>query len=65
LLARKALTKLKKAGEINFFQIKKTAGNNGKVVTEEMEIGTQKNEPTQKQKNKTASSIDTRNYYKE
>jgi hypothetical protein len=64
LLARKALTKLKKAGEINFFQIKKTAGNNGKVVTEEMEIGTQKNEPTQKQKNKTASSIDTRNYYK-
>jgi hypothetical protein len=64
LLARKALTKLKKAGEINFFQIKKTAEDNGKVVTEEMEIGTQKNEPTQKQKNKTASSIDTRNYYK-
>jgi hypothetical protein len=63
-LARKALTKLKKAGEINFFQIKKTAGKYEKVVTKEMEIGAQKNEPVQKQKSKNASSIDTRNYYK-
>ena len=63
-LARKALTKLKKAGEIKFFQIKKMAGENGKIVKKEMEIGAQKNKPAQKQKNKTASSIDTRNYYK-
>ena len=63
-LARKALTKLKKAGEIKFFQIKKMAGENGKIVKKEMEIGAQKNEPAQKQKNKTVSSIDTRNYYK-
>ena len=33
-------------------------------MNKEMEIGAQKNEPAQKQKNKTASSIDTRNYYK-
>jgi len=63
-LARKALTKLKKSGEINFFQIEKMAEKYGKVVTKEMEIGAQNNEPAQKQKNKTASSIDTRNYYK-
>jgi DedD protein len=63
-LARKALTKLKKSGEINFFQIKKTEEKYGKVVTKEMDIGVQKNGPAQKQKNKTASSIDTRNYYK-
>jgi DedD protein len=63
-LARKALTKLKKAGEINFFQIKKTGGQYGQVVTKEMVIGAQKKELAQKPKNKTASSIDTRNYYK-
>jgi DedD protein len=63
-LARKALSKLKKDGAINFFQIKKTAGTYGKVVTKGMEIGAQKNEPAQKQKNKTVASIDTRNYYK-
>jgi hypothetical protein len=64
-LARKALSKLKKAGEIDFFQIQKTAGKNGEIMTKEMEIGAQKNEPSQKQKNKTATSIDTRHYYEE
>ena len=63
-LARKALTKLKKAGEIDFFHIQKMAGKKGEMVTKEIEIGAQKNEPTQKLKNKTAPSIDTRNYYK-
>jgi hypothetical protein len=63
-LARKALIKLKKAGEIDFFQIKKTAGKDGRIVTTEMELGAQKNEPSQKTKNKTVPSIDTRNYYK-
>jgi hypothetical protein len=63
-LARKALTKLKKAGEIDFFQIQKMVGKNGKIVIGEKQLGTQKNEPIQKQKNKTALSIDTRNYYK-
>jgi len=63
-LARTALTKLKKDGEIGFFQIMKTAGENGKIVTKEKEIGAQKNEPARKLKNKTAPSIDTRNYYK-
>jgi hypothetical protein len=63
-LARKALTKLKKAGEIDFFQIQNTAGKNGKIVTNEIQLGAQKNESIQKQKNKAAPSIDTRNYYK-
>jgi hypothetical protein len=63
-LARKALTRLKKAGEIDFFQIKKIAGENGEIVKKEMDIAAQKNEPAQKPENKTAPSIDTRNYYK-
>jgi len=63
-LARKVLTKLKKAGEIDFFQIKKMAGENGEIVTKEMQLGAQKKEPAQKPENKTAPSIDTRNYYK-
>jgi len=63
-LARRALTKLKKAGEIDYFQIKKTAGKDGRIMTTEIDLGTQKNEPARKTKNKTAPSIDTRNYYK-
>ena len=63
-LAHKALTKLKKAGEIDFFKIQKMAGKKRETVTNEMENGAQKNEPAQKTKNKTAPSIDTRNYYK-
>jgi hypothetical protein len=63
-LARRALTKLKKAGEIDYFQIKKTAGKNGRIVTTEMDLGAQKNEPAREIKNKTSPSIDTRNYYK-
>jgi hypothetical protein len=62
-LARKALTKLKKAGEIDYFQIQKMAEKNGEIVTKEMEIGAQKNEPAQKPENKTAPSIDTQHYY--
>ncbi len=63
-LAYKALTKLKKAGEINFFKIQKMAGKKGEVATREKESGARKNEPAQKTKNKTERSIDTRNYYK-
>jgi len=63
-LARKALTKLKKAGEIDYFQIQKTAGKKGEIVTKKMELGAQKKEPAQKPKNKTAPSIDTQHYYK-
>jgi hypothetical protein len=64
LLARKALTKLKKAGKINFFQIHKMAGKNGGIMTKEMRLEAQKNEPVPKQKNKTAPSINTQHYYK-
>jgi hypothetical protein len=62
-LARKALTKLKKYGEIDYFQIQKTAGEKGEMVTKKMELGVQKKEPAQKPENTTASSIDTRHYY--
>jgi cell division septation protein DedD len=62
-LARKALTKLKKAGKIDFFQIQKTAGKKGEIVTKKMELGAQKKEPAQKTENKTAPSIDTQHYY--
>ena len=62
-LADKALTKLKKAGEIDSFQIQKMARENGEIVTNVMDIGAQKNEPAQKPENKTAPFIDTRNYY--
>jgi hypothetical protein len=62
-LADKALTKLKKAGEIDSFQIQKMARENEEIVTNVMDIGAQKNEPAQKPENKTAPFIDTRNYY--
>jgi cell division septation protein DedD len=62
-LVHKALTKLKKSGEIDFSQIKKTAGKKGKMMTTKMELGTQKKEPAQKLENKTAPSIETQHYY--
>jgi len=62
-LARKALTKLKKAGEIDYFQIQKRAEKDGEIVTKEMEIGAQENEPAQKPENQTAPSIDTQQHY--
>jgi hypothetical protein len=62
--ASKALAKLKKSGKIDYFQIKKTAVKNGKIVTKEMDLGAQKNEPARKQKNKNVPPIDTHNYYK-
>jgi cell division septation protein DedD len=62
-LARKDLTKLKKAGEIDFFQIQKTAEKNGEIVRKKVEIGTQKNKAAQKPENKTAPSIGTHRYY--
>jgi cell division septation protein DedD len=52
-LAHKALTKLKKSGETNLSQIKKTAGAKGAIVTKKMELGTQK----------AAPSIATQHYY--
>ena len=62
-LARKSLTKLKKSGEIDFSQIKKTAGEKGAIVTKKMELGTQKKEPSQKPENKAAPSIASQHYY--
>jgi len=62
-LAHKALTKLKKSGEIDFSQIKKTAGKKGKIVKRKMELGTQKKELAQKPENKTVPSIETQHYY--
>jgi hypothetical protein len=62
-LARKALTKLKKAGEIDYFQIQKMAEKDGEIVTKEMEIGAQENEPAQKPEKQTAPSIDTQQHY--
>jgi len=63
-LARKALTKLKKTGEIDFFHIQKTDEKNAEIATKKMEIGAQKNEPAQKTENKTALTIvDTPQYY--
>src|SRR5208283_4307615 len=62
-LARKALTKLKKAGDIDYFKIQKGAEKDGEIVTKEMEIGAQENEPAQKPENQTAPSIDTQQHY--
>jgi cell division septation protein DedD len=62
-LARKALTKLKKYGEIDYFQIQKTAGEKREMVTKKMELRAQKKESAQKPENKTAPSIDTHHYY--
>jgi hypothetical protein len=60
VVAHKALTKLKKSSEIDFSQIKKTAG---KIVKRKMELGTQKKELAQKPENKTVPSIETQHYY--
>jgi len=56
-LARKALTKLKKAGEIDYFHIQKMAEKDGEKVTKKMESGAQKNEPAPKSENKTTSAV--------
>jgi cell division septation protein DedD len=61
--AHKALTKLKKSGEIDFSQIKKTAGEKGEIVKKKMELGTQKKELAQKPENKTIPSNETQHYY--
>jgi hypothetical protein len=56
-LARKALTKLKEAGEIDYFQIKKMEEKKKEIATKETETGAQKNEPARKPEIKTAPSI--------
>jgi hypothetical protein len=56
-LAREALTKLKKAGEIGYFQIRKMAEKKGEIAAQETETGAQKNEPANKQENKNVPSI--------
>jgi hypothetical protein len=56
-LARKALTKLKKAGEIDYFHIQKMAEKDGEKVTKKMESGAQNNEPAQKPENNIAPPI--------
>ena len=62
-LAREALTKLKKTGEIDYFQIRKMAEKKGEITTTETETGAQKNEPAREPEIKTAPSIPTQNYY--
>jgi hypothetical protein len=62
-LAREALTKLKKGGEIDYFQIRKTEEKKREIAAQEMETGAQKNETPRQQKNQTGPSADTRNYY--
>jgi hypothetical protein len=51
-LAQKALAKLKKAGEIDFFKIQKTTGNSAGIAAKKTETAAQKTEPTQKPESK-------------
>jgi hypothetical protein len=57
LLAREALTKLKKAGEIDYFKIQEMADKKGEVVSKKIESVAQKNEPARKPEDKTASTV--------
>ena len=52
-LAREALTKLKKSGEIDYFNIQKTAEKKVEIAAKKTEAEERKNEPTQKAENKT------------
>jgi hypothetical protein len=56
-LAREALTKLKKSGEIDYFKIQKMADKKEELVTKKIATAAQKNEPARKPENKTAPSV--------
>ena len=51
-LAQKALTKLKKSGDIESFEIQRTAEKSGEIATNKSEITQQKGEPAQKPEKK-------------
>ena len=52
-LAKKALAKLKESGDIDYFNIQKTAEKKVETVAKKTDAVAQKNEPTQKAENKT------------
>ena len=52
-LAQKALTKLKKSGDIDFFEILKVVDKNEEIETKKTTAVAQKSEPVQKPENKT------------
>jgi hypothetical protein len=56
-LAQKALTKLKKSGDIDYFHIQETSEKNNEIVKKETEITTQENESAQESENKTGIII--------
>ncbi|MGP8153509.1 MAG: SPOR domain-containing protein [Smithella sp.] len=58
-LAQKALAKLKKSGDIDYFQIQKTAEKSGETAANRLEITVQNNKPAQKLENKTGVSTQT------
>jgi len=57
LVAREALTKLKKAGAIDYFKIQEMAEKKEEVVSKKIETAAQKNEPARKPEDKTASDV--------
>jgi hypothetical protein len=57
LIAREALTKLKKAGDIDYFKIQEMAEKKEEVVSKKIETAAQKNEPARKPEDKTASAV--------
>jgi tetratricopeptide (TPR) repeat protein len=57
LQARKALAKLKKAGVIDYFQIQKTAAQDGKIVMKKMKTKPQKDKPALQKSVKSKETI--------
>jgi len=58
-LAQKALTKLKKSGDIESFEIQRTAEKNGEIAANKPEITQQKSEPAQKPDKKIEAAAQT------
>ena len=58
-LAQKALTKLKKSGDIESFEIQRTAEKSAEVAKNKPEITQQKSEPAQKPESKTEAVAQT------
>ena len=58
-LAQKALTKLKKSGDIESFEIQRTAEKSGEIATNKSEITQQKSEPAQKPEKKIEAAAQT------
>ena len=58
-LAQKALTKLKKSGDIESFEIQRMAEKSGEIATNKSEITQQKSEPAQKPENKIEAAAQT------